>query len=232
MNISVRLKPTARKIQGGLIVSCQALAHEPLHGTAFMAGMALAAQQGGACAIRANGPADIRAIRKAVPLPILGLFKDGDQGVYITPTFAHARAIARAGADVIALDGTGRPRPDGLSLSETIARIHGELGLPVMADIAGVADALAAIGAGADVVATTLSGYVPGSRKRIGPDLALVRRLARDAAVPVIAEGRIHTPAQARRALAAGAFAVVVGGAITRPHEITARFHAALPRPG
>jgi N-acylglucosamine-6-phosphate 2-epimerase len=130
------------------------------------------------------------------------------------------------------LDGTGRPRPDGLSLSETIARIHGELGLPVMADIASAADAAAAIGAGADLVATTLSGYVPGSRRRVGPDLGLVRRLAATQAVPVIAEGRIHTASQARQALVAGALAVVVGGAITRPQDITARFKTALRFPG
>ena len=95
-----------KAIKGKLIVSCQALADEPLYGSDMMARMAVAAKIGGAAAIRANSPADIRAIKAAVDLPVIGLYKQGDGGVYITPTFEHAKAIAAAGADVIALDCT------------------------------------------------------------------------------------------------------------------------------
>lgn len=216
------------RLRGGLIVSCQALPHEPLHGSEIMARMALAAWQGGAVGIRANTPQDIRAIREAVPLPLIGIYKDGDAAVYITPTLEHGRAVARAGADIVALDATSRPRPDGRTLAETIAALHAEFAIPVMADVSTFDEGLAAVEAGADLVSTTLSGYTPYSPQQEGPDLALVAALAERLTVPVIAEGRISTPALARAALEAGAFAVVVGAAITRPQWITARFVAAL----
>ena len=211
-------------MRGGLIVSCQALPDEPLHGAAIMARMALAALQGGAAGIRANGPADIAAIKASVALPLIGLYKDGAEGVYITPTLDHARAVAAAGADIVALDATGRPRPDGRTLTQVIAAIHDELGKPVLADVSTFDEGLAAVAAGADLVATTLSGYTPYSPQQPGPDLDLLADLVARLPVPVIAEGRIHTPDQARAALTAGAFAVVVGGAITRPQWITAQF--------
>jgi putative N-acetylmannosamine-6-phosphate epimerase len=216
------------RLRGGLIVSCQALDDEPLHGGEIMARMALAAWQGGAVGIRANSPEDIRAIRMLVPLPLIGLYKDGTEGVYITPTLDHARAVARAGADIVALDGTSRPRPKGEQLATIVAAIHGECGKPVLADVSTLDEGLAAEAAGADVVSTTLSGYTPYSPRQAGPDLELVHALAARLAVPVIAEGRIRTPTEARAALEAGALAVVVGGAITRPQIITASFVAGL----
>jgi len=212
---------------GGLIVSCQALHDEPLHGAQIMAQMALAAQQGGAVGIRANSPADIAAIKALVALPLIGLYKDGTEGVYITPTFTHARMIAEAGADMIALDATPRPRPDGVALAQLIARIHYELGKPVLADVSTLEEALAAAELGADAVAPTLAGYTPYSDPARNP-LDLLREIVGASSIPVIAEGRIHTPEQARAALDAGAYAVVVGSAITRPQVITARFAAAL----
>ncbi|MCX7670182.1 MAG: N-acetylmannosamine-6-phosphate 2-epimerase [Anaerolineae bacterium] len=230
MSDGEHLPAVIARLRGGLIVSCQALPHEPLHGSAIMARMALAAWQGGAVGIRANTPEDIRAIRAAVPLPLIGIYKDGDADVYITPTLEHARAVARAGADIVALDATGRPRPDGRTLAATIAALHAEFAVPVMADISTCEEGLAAVEAGADLVSTTLSGYTPYSPQRPEPDLALVAALAGRLAVPVIAEGRISTPALARAALEAGAFAVVVGAAITRPQWITAQFAAALTR--
>lgn len=220
------------QLRGGLIVSCQALAHEPLHGSEIMARMALAAQEGGAVGIRANTPADIRAIRAAVLLPLIGLYKDGNEGVYITPTFAHARAVADAGADIIAIDATLRPRPDGSRVEDLIGAIHRELGKLVMADISTLEEGVAAAEAGADLVSSTLSGYTPYSPQMDGPDLDLVRALAARLRVPVIAEGRIHTPEQARAALMAGAWAVTVGAAITRPQVITARFVAGMKGAG
>jgi N-acylglucosamine-6-phosphate 2-epimerase len=217
------------RLRGGLIVSCQALPGEPLFGAAMMAHMAVAAASGGAVAIRANGPADIAAIRAAVSLPIIGLWKQNMDGYapYITPTLASAQAIADAGADIIALDATHSPHPEGTA-AEFIGAVQTATGRPVLADISTEEEAVAAQDAGAEMVSTTLSGYTPYSPQLSDPDLDLVRSLSRSLTVPVLAEGRIHTPEQARSALDAGAYAVVVGGAITRPQQITARFLAAL----
>lgn len=219
------------RFQYGLIVSCQALPDEPLHGAAIMAAMARAAQMGGAAGIRANTPVDIAAIRAAVDLPLIGLFKEvlpGYEQVYITPTVQHALAVARAGADLIALDATAREHPGGLDAAGLIAAVRQACGKPVLADVSTFEEGLAAYQAGAEAVSTTLSGYTPYSPQQEEPDLDLVRRLAAALPVPVIAEGRILTPEQARQALEAGAFAVVVGGAITRPQLITRRFAQAV----
>ena len=213
-----------KQLRNGLIVSCQALPHEPLYGDDIMARMAIAAWQGGAVGIRANGEADIRAIRKAVTLPIIGIDKDGDIGVYITPTYNHARRVVEAGADIVALDATKRSRPDGSNVVELIGRIHADLDRPVMADVSTLEEALDAEAAGADFVAPTLAGYTPYSRQLTGPDFELLRTMVASVKIPVIAEGRIMTPDDAWLALAYGALAVVVGGAITRPQLITARF--------
>src|SRR5690606_21796370 len=168
-----------RQVQGQLIVSCQALAHEPLHGAEMMARMAMAAVQCGAAAIRANRAEDIAAIRPRVTLPIIGLFKDDIPGfpVYITPTLRHALAVAEAGADVIAIDATARPRPEPGSLADFIGRIHMQTGLPVLADIATVEEGIAAVEAGADLVSTTMSGYTADSPAQREPDIKLVAAL-------------------------------------------------------
>lgn len=215
-------------VKGRLIVSCQALADEPLHGAKIMAKLAVAAQIGGAAAIRANGPADIRAIKQAVNLPVIGLYKQGESGVYITPTFEAAAEIAAAGADVIALDCTDRPRPDGAPLTELLARIHQELRLPTFADVAALSEARAAAAAGVAMAAPTLSGYTDARPPQDGPDFELLAQMIARLPIPVIAEGRVTTPEQARRALDMGAWAVVVGSAITRPRTITARFVRAI----
>ncbi len=218
--------PLFDRFRGGLIVSCQALEDEPLHGAQIMAAMARAALQGGAIGIRANSPPDIAAIRAAVDLPIIGLFKENMPGcpVFITPTLRHAVEVAEAGADLIALDATLRPHPGGLSAAELIRQVKAATGKPVLADIATCADGLAAWQAGADAVSTTLSGYTPDSPRQEEPDFDLLARLAAKLPIPVIAEGRIATPDQAVRALELGAFAVVVGSAITRPQLITRQF--------
>lgn len=225
-----QLQAFVAQVRGRLIVSCQALPDEPLHGSQLMARMALAAAMGGAAAIRANTPADIMAIRAAVDLPIIGLYKEEIPGysVYITPTLAHAGAVATAGAHVVAIDATARPRPQPGSLAGFIAAIHESTGRPVLADVATVAEGLAAQAAGADLVSTTLSGYTADSPRLPGPDLALVQALAGRLQIPLLAEGRYHTPEQVLQALHLGALAVVVGGAITRPQEITRRFVRAL----
>ncbi|MCY4070810.1 MAG: N-acetylmannosamine-6-phosphate 2-epimerase [Chloroflexi bacterium] len=215
-------------VKGKLIVSCQALEDEPLHGSSIMAKMATAAKIGGAAAIRANSPADIRAIKEAVDLPVIGLYKRGGSGVFITPTFDDAAAIAEAGADIIALDCTDRPRPDGLRLRDLLARIHDEIGKPTFADVSTLKEAQAAAEYGVGMAGSTLSGYTGARPTLDDPDFELLAAMVAALPIPVIAEGRIHTPGQARQALDIGAWAVVVGSAITRPRTITARFVSAL----
>ena len=217
--------------RGSLVVSCQAGPGNPLDSPGSMALMAQAAEAGGAGAIRANGPADVAAIRAVTSLPIIGLHKLGDpSGVFITPTYEAAVGIVAAGADLIALDGTLRARPDGQRLDQQIRRIHDELGVPVLADVDTLEAGLAARDAGADLIATTLSGYTNG-RTPTAPDVELVRQLAAELDCPVVAEGRIRTPHDVRAVCDAGAYAVVVGHAITDPMDITSRLVSAIPTP-
>ncbi|HJF65158.1 MAG TPA: N-acetylmannosamine-6-phosphate 2-epimerase [Slackia equolifaciens] len=214
-------------LKGKLIVSCQAYMGEPLRHPETMAQMARAAELGGAAAIRCQGLSDIAAIKGRVEIPVLGLWKEGHDGVYITPTLRHARACIAAGADVVALDATGRPRPDGRTFEETVAALKGET--LVMADCACMDDVRRAVAAGVDIISTTLAGYTDDRPKTDGPDLDFVREAVAEAGdIPVFCEGRIHTPAQAREAMEAGAFAVVVGTAITHPTSITGWFCDAL----
>jgi N-acylglucosamine-6-phosphate 2-epimerase len=230
MDREIALADPIPRLAGGLIVSCQASSHEPLYGPTFMAALALAAARGGAVAIRANGPDDIASIRAAVDLPIIGIWKVAlpGVGVRITPAVEHARAVAAAGASIIALDATDRARSDRVAVADLIARVRDETGLPVMADVSSVAEGLDAEAAGADLIATTLAGYTDDAPATAGPDLALVADLAPRLRVPLVAEGRISTPEEAAMAIELGAFAVVVGHAITRPEWITSRFVAAI----
>lgn len=223
--------PSTRALRRGLIVSCQAADDSPLHAPATMALFAQAAAVGGAVAIRANGPADVRAIRRVLDLPIIGLWKRPIRGyaVYITPRASDAGAVARAGADLVAIDATLRARPGGRTAGELIRWIDAEVGAPVVADVDSVEAGRAADLAGASFVATTLSGYTGGRTERVptGPDLELVRALADACACPVIAEGRYRTADEVAAAFAAGAYAVCVGAAITDPIELTRRLAAA-----
>jgi N-acylglucosamine-6-phosphate 2-epimerase len=223
------------RLSGGLVVSCQALPHEPLYTEAggVMPLLAEAARQAGAVGIRANSARDVAQIRAAVPLPVIGLIKQDypPYEPFITVTMAEVDALVAVGAEIVAVELTGRTRPDGLSPAEwvaTIRRHHPDLLL--MADIATYGEGIAAAEAGVDLVGTTLSGYTPQSLGDPVPNLDLVRRLA-EADVRVVAEGRIHTPEQARASLDAGAHCVVVGGAITRPLEIATRFVQAMTAP-
>lgn len=217
------------QIRGGLVVSCQAPPEDPLSGPEVMALMARSAELAGAVAVRAEGPEDVLAARGVVDLPVIGLWKDGSDGVYITPTLEHAAAVTKAGADVVAVDGTDRQRPDGRSLEELVGAIHDTLNRPVLADVSTLQEGISAARAGADMIATTLSGYTPYTGGgHTGPDLGLVSTLSTKLDVPVIAEGRIWTPEQAGEALRRGAWAVTVGTAITRPRLIAERFVKAL----
>jgi N-acylglucosamine-6-phosphate 2-epimerase len=222
----------ARNVRG-LFVSCQARKGSPMTGAAVMTAMAQACVAAGATGIRANGYDDVHAIRAAVDVPIIGINKAPERGpglVYITPTVESADEVARAGADVIAVDGTTRPRPGGGSLRELIDEIHKRWGLAVMADVDSVSAGVAAREAGADLVATTLSGYTTETNAdpHSGPDLQLVEDLVATLDCHVVAEGRYRTPADMRAALALGATAVVVGTAITNPGAIAETFVRAL----
>jgi N-acylglucosamine-6-phosphate 2-epimerase len=220
-------------IRGRLIVSCQAYPGEPMRDPRTMTQVAQAAVIGGAAAIRAQGLDDITSIRAAVTVPLIGLVKVGHDGVFITPTLDAALAVADAGADVVALDGTGRPRPDGRTFVDTVheftaLRPHSLL----MADVSTYAEGVTAAAAGAHLVGTTLAGHTAYSYTGAGPDFELLERLAADLDVPVLAEGRIHTPTLAAEALRLGAHSVVVGTAITHPSTITSWFVDALRQPG
>ncbi|GGQ11614.1 N-acetylmannosamine-6-phosphate 2-epimerase [Streptosporangium pseudovulgare] len=222
------MNPVLAALRGRLVVSCQAYPGEPMRDPDTMCRVALAVAAGGAAGIRAQGLDDLRRIRAALDLPLIGLWKDGDGEVFITPTLDHAVAVAETGADIVALDATRRPRPDGRTLAETVRAVHERTGRLVMADVSTYEEGVAAADAGADVVGTTLAGYTPYSRTGPGPDLDLVARLSRDLPVPVIAEGRVHTVDQAAEAVRAGAHAVVVGTAITHPTSITRWFETAV----
>ncbi|MGL4372610.1 MAG: N-acetylmannosamine-6-phosphate 2-epimerase [Turicibacter sp.] len=221
------------EIKGQLIVSCQALEGEPLYDEhhSLMPYMARAAKQGGACAIRTNGVRDVALIKEETNLPVIGLLKKKYDGFeqHITVTMDEIDLLVKANADVIALDCTLRPRVDGRTVKEYIQAIKEKYPkLLLMADISTIEEGIAAYESGVDLVGTTLSGYTPYTPQLDHPDYDLVEALAKKVPIPVIAEGRIHQPEQAAKMLQLGAHAVVVGGAITRPLEITTRFMKAM----
>jgi N-acylglucosamine-6-phosphate 2-epimerase len=214
------------RLDGRIVVSCQAQQGSPLDRPGIIAALAEAAVLGGAGGVRINGLANIRAVRGAVDVPIIGLVKrrTARSPVYITPTIDDARRVVDAGADIVAIDGTARPRPDGRAAAEAIGELAAA-GVLVLADIDDLGAAIDAEHAGARFIATTLAGYTDG-RARSRPDIRLVARTVASVRLPVVAEGRYSTPAQVRAAFGAGAHAVVIGNAITNPTAITSRFVA------
>lgn len=209
--------PILQSFKSGLIISCQAPAESPLHDPHVITAMAVAAVNQGAVGIRLDTPAHVAAVRPRLTVPIIGLWKQQIPGsdVYITPNFHHAAAIARAGADMIAIDATLRSRPNGETVAELIQRIHADLGKAVMADIDTLEAAIAAAEAGADLVGTTLYGYTAATQGQTPPGFDLLQAMVDRLSVPVICEGGIASPQMARQALDYGAYAVVVGTAIT-----------------
>lgn len=215
------------RVRGGLIVSCQALENEPLHSSFIMSRMAVAAELSGAVGIRANTVSDITEIRKAVHLPMIGIIKRvyDDSDVYITPTMAEVDALMETGVEIIAMDATDRLHTGGKSLDEIFSRVRRKYPDQLfMADCSCYEEALHAAEIGFDCVGTTMAGYTPYTKGTLLPDLTFIEKISKAVEVPVIAEGGIHYPQQLRQALDAGAFCAVVGGAITRPQEITKRF--------
>jgi N-acylglucosamine-6-phosphate 2-epimerase len=215
------------QLRNGLIVSCQAHGDHPLRDPKIIAALAECAERGGAAGIRADGPEDVAEIKGRTSLPVIGIYKQAltEERFFITPTLDHARELAAAGADLIALEATFENRPDELELGHLVENIHTELGVPVMADISLFAEGVRAWEMGADLVATTLSGHTRKSQGRGKPDLELVSNLA-EAGIRVMSEGHIRTPEHVSAALGRGAFCVVVGTAITDPLEITTWFIA------
>lgn len=217
------------KIKGGLIVSCQALKGEPLYlgeDKTIMPLMAKAAVIAGASGIRTNGELDIVEIKKTVDLPVIGIIKHQYDGYpqYITVGMREIDKVVKAGADIVALDCTMRERYDGLSINEFITAIKNKYkDIILMADISTYEEGVNAYNLGVDLVGTTLNGYTPYTEEDSFPNYELVKKLV-DANIPVIAEGKIHYPEQAKKMMEIGAYAVVVGGAITRPLEIASRF--------
>ncbi len=205
-------------LRHGLIVSCQAPVDSPLHDPLVIAAMAQAAVNQGAVGVRIDTPAHVQAVRRQSPtVPIIGLWKQQLPGseVYITPQFHHAMAIASAGADIIAIDATLRERPGKETVDTLIAKIHDQLGKPVMADVDTIESAIAAAQSGADLVGTTLYGYTTSTKHLSPPGFDLLTQLVEQLNIPAICEGGIASPQMAQQALKLGAYAVVVGTAIT-----------------
>lgn len=220
-------------IHGKMIVSCQAIPGEPLYmeDDSVMYLMARAAKRAGTPAIRTSSIRDVAAIKKETGLPVIGLVKINYPGYdsYITPTMKEVDDLVAVGSDVVALDCTLRKRGDGTTINEFIAQIKEKYpDIILMADISNYEEGINAWKCGVDIVGTTMSGYTDYTSKKDEPDYELMRRLSADMDIPVIGEGKIHYPEQAVKALQTGVWAIVVGGAITRPMEIAQRFIKAI----
>jgi N-acylglucosamine-6-phosphate 2-epimerase len=219
-------------IPRGLIVSCQAKRHSPLRDSDTIARLARAAELGGAVAIRANGPEDIRKIKKLVSVPVIGINKvEYEEGkIIITPTIETAAQVVEAGADVIALDATDIEYAARDGLGDLVEAISGRLEVPIMADVSTLEEGLHAAQLGVGAIATTLSGYTPRtaiSREEwYRPDMGLLRLLIERIgdSVPLIAEGRFWEREDVRTALQMGIYAVVIGKAVTNAQAI-ARYY-------
>lgn len=217
------------KVKGNLIVSCQALPHEPLHSSFIMARMARAAKMAGAAGIRANSVVDIQAIQDETGLPMIGIAKTNysDSDVYITPTLKEMRAIAATGVEVVACQVTGQKRPNDENLADIVKQFREEFpNTLLMADTDTIESAIEADRLGFDFIGTTMHGYTPASQglNIADNDFEYLKKLLKTVNQPVIAEGKIDTPEKLKRCLDLGCFSVVVGGAITRPLEIATRF--------
>lgn len=220
-----------KRIHRGLIVSCQALPDEPLYGYHFMGKMAFAAKEGGAVGIRANTVSDILDIRKEVDLPVIGIIKSvyADSDVYITPTMAEVDALAETGVEIIAIDATDRPRPNGEDLDSFFKAVREKYPNQLfMADCSCFEDCKHAAEIGFDLVGTTLCGYTEKTRGTAIPSYALLERITSELSVPVIAEGGVWERDQLKKVFSYPVHAAVVGTAITRPRDITRRFVEAI----
>ena len=221
-------------IKGSIIVSCQATPGEPLYDPerSVMPLMARAARQAGAKMIRTSSVRDIVGIKEETGLPVIGLIKREYPGYTgrITMTMREVDECMEALSDIVSIDCTDTTRGDGLTAPEFLKLVKAKYpNIIIMADCATLEEAKAAYAAGADLVGSTMNGYTTATAHCKGdPNYELVEQMVAALPCPVIAEGRVHTPEQAKRMLDIGAWAVVVGGAITRPLEIASRFFAAV----
>jgi N-acylglucosamine-6-phosphate 2-epimerase len=212
-----------------VIISSQAMPAEPFYQEIAMQAMMQSVINGGAQGLRVAGVRDVKMAKSLCNLPVIAITKPDripdnyKEVVYITPTLEDVRVLAEAGADVIAFDGTSRPRPGGASLAEIISEVHSKDCL-AMADISTFEEGIEAHRLGADIVSTTLAGYTSHSIAVEGPDFGLLERLVKELDCPVILEGRIWSPDEVKCAFELGATAVVIGSAVTRPHHIVERF--------
>lgn len=216
-----------KQLKGGMIVSCQAEGDDPFNANPeYMALFARAAEMGGAIGIRTQGIEKQKAIKRATKLPVIGLLKSQfpDGTVCITGSFNEVEQLIAAGSDIVAIDGTFRKR-EGLSGPEFIKEVKKRYGCIVLADIATYAEAKACEESGADCVSTTLNGYTPDTLQfHDGPNYDVLKECVDGLNIPVFAEGRYNTPAEAGKAMELNAYAVISGTAITRPRVITQWF--------
>ncbi len=205
-----------RELQKGIIISCQLEPGDPIDDVCFIVSMAKAAKYAGAVAIRTNDAKHVRAVKKFVDIPIIGLVKDRKYEAFITPTFEHAREVIEAGADFVAIDCTRSKRP--VELDELFEQIRSKFpDVGIVADIADELDAERVQNLKPDFIATTLCGYTSYTKERDVPNIDLVRKLSKRLVVPIIAEGGYSTLEEVEKAFEYGAYAVVIGTAITRP---------------
>ena len=218
-------------IRNQILVSCQAYEPNPHATITDMVKMAIAGQMAGCKGFRANHPDYVKAIRKAVgeDAIIIGIWKIHTPGndVYITPTMQAIRELVEAGSDIIALDCTDRLNAYGYYGVTLIKQIKEEFpNIVIMADCSNYEEAKKAASEGADIVASTLSGYTEYTVDRypLGTDFQFIKDMATIPDVFVLAEGRIWTREEAVEAFKCGASACVIGTAITTPWLITERF--------
>lgn len=219
------------KLKSGLIVSCQATPDEPLYGNIYMQRMAVAAEMGGAVAVRVNTTADIIACLKAINIPLIGLVKRNYEGYYpyISPTMREVDELMSCGCEIIAVDATHYERPDGKKLDDFISSIRSKYDVEILADVSTVKEGIYVSNLDVDYVATTLNGYTPetiecDNNKIVElrePNFNLIKELSSKIDKPIIAEGRFWNEIYALKALKAGAHAVTIGAGITRPQIIT-----------
>lgn len=216
----------------GVIVSCQAVQGESLYGLGIMQHFAYAAAQGGAVGIRANGVEDIKSIKGRVDLPVIGIIKAvyPDSPVYITPTLTEVKQLLTSGCEVIALDCTGRTRPNGEKLADLVTYIRANAPtVEIMADVDDMANAEYAYELGFDYIGSTMRGYTPATKGVSIPDYEFLKELVvKFPKAHIIAEGGIWERDQLTKVSRTGVYSIVVGTAITRPTDITKRFVGAL----
>lgn len=225
------------KLRNKLIVSVQAQDNEPLNRKEHLLAISQSVINGGAGGLRLCGIDNIKHIKKNIDVPVIGLTKleptpiNWLEKVYITATQRDLKDLLKTGVEFIAIDGTSRPRADNSTVKDQIDLIK-ENGKIAICDIATFDDGLNVAELGANIISTTLSGYTKETRYKIneGPDFELLEELMEESPVPVILEGRIWEPEEVKEAFEIGAYAVVIGTAITRPHLITKRFAASVPQ--